>query len=105
MLGVSSNKVHPYAIKVMKEINIDISNHTSKSIDCYADIIVDIAITVCEHAKLNCPVFPKTKNQLHWDIKDPFDRWKKNNKQLKNFREAQDTINNRILNFIGSLEE
>ena len=103
--GISPNKVHPNAIKVMKEINIDISNHTSKSIDCYADIRVDIAITVCEHAKLNCPVFPKTKKQLHWDIKDPFDGWKKNNKQLKNFREARDTINNRILNLIGSLEE
>jgi len=102
--GTSPSKVHPNAICVMKEINIDISNHTSDGIDCYIDIAMDIVITVCDHAKQNCPVFPKSNKQLHWDIVEPFDGWNNNKKQLNKFREVRDIINNRILKLIDSLE-
>ena len=49
--GTSPSNVHPNTIIVLKEINIEISKHTSYSIDCYRDIGLDIVITVCDLAK------------------------------------------------------
>ena len=102
--GTSPSKVHPNAVIVMKEINIDISTHTSDSIDFYRDIGLDIIITVCDRAKKTCPAVLKSKNQFHWNIEDPFDGWN-NRKELKKYRQVRDTINNKILNLLDLLEE
>ena len=57
--GSPPSRVHPIAISVMKEIKIDISNHTSNSVVEYLNTDIDIVITVCDDAKLACPIFPK----------------------------------------------
>jgi len=57
--GSHPSRVHPNAISVMKEIKIDISNHTSNSIFEYLNTGIDIVITVCNDPKLACPIFPK----------------------------------------------
>ena len=57
--GSHPDRVHPNAISVMKEIKIDISNHTSNSIFEYLNTGIDIVITVCNDPKLACPIFPK----------------------------------------------
>ena len=46
--GSHPSKVHPNAITVMKELSIDISDHTSDSISQYLDKHIDIVITVCD---------------------------------------------------------
>ena len=55
----------------MKELNIDISGHTSDSIQ-YLDKGIDIVITVCDNADQVCPNFPGNVERLHWSIDDPF---------------------------------
>ena len=57
--GSRPSNVHPNAISVMKEIKIDISNHTSNMIVECLNTGIDIVITVCDDAKLACPIFPK----------------------------------------------
>ncbi len=32
---------------------------------------IDLAITVCEHAARNCPIFPTAPIRLHWPLPDP----------------------------------
>ena len=54
--GSHPSRVHPNAISVMKEIKIDISNHTSNSVVEYLNTGIDIVITVCNNAKLACPI-------------------------------------------------
>ena len=56
--GIYASGVNPNAIKVMKEIGIDISNHTSNKVDEYFNINFDFIITVCDNAKETCPYFP-----------------------------------------------
>ena len=56
--GSHPSRVNPMAIEIMKEIGIDISNHTSDSIDDYLHLGIDVVITVCDSAKQICPVFP-----------------------------------------------
>ena len=102
--GSHPSKVNPNAITVMKELDIDISSHTSDSIDSYIDIGIDIVITVCDNAKQVCPVFPGEINRLHWSIEDPFRGWKINSNQLNNFRKVRDKIKNHVKNFINNRE-
>jgi arsenate reductase len=50
--GVETTTVNPHAIVVMKEIGIDISSQHSKTPQEFQDIIFDLAVTVCDRAKV-----------------------------------------------------
>lgn len=68
----ASGKLNQQAVAAMKEIGIDISNHTSDSVDKYLSEEWDYVITVCSGANENCPVFPgKVKHRLHIGFDDP----------------------------------
>lgn len=64
--------VSPNAIRVMKEIGIDISINKPKSVDIFLNQDFDYVITVCDNANETCPFFSgKTKNRLHYSYPDP----------------------------------
>src|ERR1700733_12381237 len=63
--GIETHGVNPRAIEIMKEDGIDISHHTSNHIDEYPNIDFDFVITVCDHAKEQCPYFPSSAKQFH----------------------------------------
>lgn len=63
--------VHPMSVKVMKEIGIDISSHTSKPLGDFLDHNVRTVITVCGNADQSCPIFPGQVNRHHWGFDDP----------------------------------
>lgn len=69
--GTNPGGVNPFAVEVMDEIGIDISDHTSDSIDAYTDTALDVVVTVCEDAAENCPYIPARKNNLHQGFDDP----------------------------------
>ena len=58
--GIETHGVNPKAIEAMKEVDIDISNHTSDLID--NDILKqsDLVVTLCSDADDNCPILPQT---------------------------------------------
>jgi len=68
--GVKPTNINPYAIKVMKEINIEISNQRSKSIEIYRNQLFDYVVTVCDNANEICPFFPG-KKIIHKSFKNP----------------------------------
>ena len=63
--------VHPMAVEVMKEIEIDISAHTSKQLDEFLQREVHTVITVCGNADQACPIFPGQAEKHHWPFDDP----------------------------------
>ena len=63
--------VHPMAVEVMKEIEIDISAHTSKHLDEFMQREVHTVITVCGNADQACPIFPGQAEKHHWPFDDP----------------------------------
>ena len=68
----ASGKLNEKAVAVMKEIGIDISHHTSDSVDLYLNDEWDYVITVCGGANEACPAFfGKVKNRLHMGFDDP----------------------------------
>jgi arsenate reductase len=69
--GVEVHGINPRAIETMKEDGIDISGHTSNSIDDYRNMDLDFIITVCDHAREHCPFFPSKAQKFHRDFPDP----------------------------------
>jgi arsenate reductase len=68
----ASGKLNQKAVAAMKDAGIDISNHTSDSVDKYLNDAWDYVITVCGGANEECPAFfGKVKNRLHIGFDDP----------------------------------
>jgi arsenate reductase len=87
-----SGHVHPLAIKVMAEIGIDISGHTSKHMNEFLGQNVETVITVCGNADQACPVFPGQLNRHHWPFDDPAHAAGRDEEKLKVFRRVRDEI-------------
>lgn len=94
--GTQPSSVNPYAVKVMNELDIDISDHYSKHIDNLKDIDFDIVITVCDNAKESCPAYFGKAKKLHWSFEDPAEAKGNDNEILKKFRDIRDQIKNTI---------
>jgi len=90
--GTKPSSVRPEAIQVMREIGIDISGHRSKSVDAFAGETFDYVLTVCDHAKENCPIYPGHSNRLHHDFQDPAAVEGSEEQRLAAFRKARDEI-------------
>lgn len=98
--GLETAEVNPYAIRVMKEIGIDISNQRSKSIDEFKGMIFDYVVTVCDNAKERCPFFPG-KKVLHKSFVDPAGFEGEEEEKLKIFRNVRDEIKEWIIETFG----
>ncbi len=103
--GSHPSRVHPNAIAVMKENNIDISDHTSDSINQFRNVGINIVITVCDNANQVCPVFPGNVKRIHWSIDDPFRGWDSGEAHLRNFRKTKDELRKRIQGLINEVEQ
>lgn len=84
--------VHPLAIRVMREIGIDISGHRSKSMNEFLQTPIETVITVCGNADQACPVFPGQVNRHHWPFDDPAHATGPEAEQLAVFRRVRDEI-------------
>jgi arsenate reductase (thioredoxin) len=95
-----SDKVHPKAIQVMKEVGIDISKNYTKKVDQFLGNSFDYVITVCDNAKETCPVFiGKVGKQLHIGFEDPAEAAGTEDKILAVFRKIRDEIREKLFLF------
>jgi arsenate reductase (thioredoxin) len=69
--GVTPGTVRTEAVEAMREIGIDISSHRSKSAEEFTGQNFDYIITVCDHARETCPVFPGRAERIHQSFEDP----------------------------------
>jgi len=63
--------VHPLAIRALKESGYSTEGLRSKSWDEFRIQSFDAVVTVCDHAKESCPIFPGEAKRLHWSLVDP----------------------------------
>jgi arsenate reductase len=94
--GTLATSVRPEAITAMREIGIDISGQSSKTLEQFLGEPFDEVITVCDDANDACPVFPGARNRRHWSIPDPSAVTGNENNRLTAFRSARDQIRQRI---------
>src|SRR5688572_15038632 len=98
--GVEPSSVRTEAIKVMREIGIDISDHRSKSVDEFTTDAFDYIITVCDNARESCPIFPGNAEPIHWSFEDPATAEGTEDERLEMFRTIRDQISERLRRFV-----
>jgi arsenate reductase len=97
--GTKPSRVNPIAVKVMKEISIDISGQRSKSVDEFKGQKFDYVITVCDKAKESCPIFPGGTKAMHWPFPDPPHDQVESEEIVAEFRKVRDMIYERFKAF------
>ena len=93
--------VHPLAVQVMSELEIDISNDRSKSTDEFRHTKFDQVITVCDDAAENCPVWLGQGRMAHISFPDPAQATGSEAEQLVVFQSVRDDIGKRVLNYLS----
>ncbi len=94
--GTIATSVRPEAIAVMKQLGMDISTQTSKTLEGFLHQSFDYVITVCDRANETCPLFANAKHRLHWSIDDPAAVEGDESERLAAFQQARDELKARI---------
>jgi len=101
-----AEKVNPYAIKVMKELGIDISSNMPKNVDQFLNQEFDYVITVCDGAKETCPMFTgKVKHRMHIGFEDPAEAKGSEEFILNEFRRIRDQIKKEFYTFYKNVNQ
>jgi arsenate reductase len=91
--GTEPSNLNPYAVEVMSEIGIDISNQRSKSVEEFRNEDFDYVVTLCDSAKETCPIFSSGKKYLHETFDDPSDFKGTEDEEVRlRFRRVRDQI-------------
>lgn len=69
--GVTPRPVNPMTFRALEKVGIDITGAQSKAVGMFLGRRFDYVITVCDRARVTCPVFPGGRVTLHWGVDDP----------------------------------
>jgi arsenate reductase len=89
--------VAPLAVRAMAEVGIDIARNTPKHWGEFLDQSWDLVVTVCDHARESCPIFPVAVEQIHVSFPDPILASGTEDEQLTVYRAVRDDIHDRLL--------
>lgn len=94
--GIEAHGLNPLAVQVMGESGIDISRHTSNTIDVVSVEDFDLVVTVCGDADEHCPLLPAGTEKRHWPLADPARLTGTEQEILAGFRASRDEIRARV---------
>lgn len=93
--------VHPLAIQVMSDLEIDISQHRSKSTEEFRGVEFDQVITVCGDAAENCPVWLGQGQLTHIGFPDPARANGSEAERTAVFQTVRDDIGRKVLSYLA----
>ncbi|MFZ5625173.1 MAG: arsenate reductase ArsC [Gemmatimonadota bacterium] len=91
-----AERVNPLAVQVLAEAGIDWSGRTPRGMDGLEREHWDVVITVCDHAREACPVFPGRPVLAHWGMPDPAAVEGSGEERLRAFRDTLQVLARRI---------
>ena len=99
------DEIHPMAVQVMREIDIDISNQRPKGLEEYlGKELIHFLIVVCNKANETCPrIWPglmSQENRYYWPFDDPAEAEGTEEKKLNVFRRVRDEIKEKIAEWV-----
>ena len=96
-----TGRVHPVAIEVLENVyGIDATDSASKSWTAFDDVDFDVVITVCDHARDTCPLWPGSSAIIaHWSSPDPAAAQGDSARVERAFRRVAEQIHHRLERF------
>lgn len=95
-----TGRVNPFALEVLAEAGIKVSDPRSKSWDEFSGPgapEMDVVITVCDNAAGEvCPIWPGRPIKVHWGFPDPAAVTGTDEEKLRAFRQIKAMIGPRI---------
>ncbi len=104
--GIEPGKLNSFAVKVMREVGIDISDKIPQGvIDLYnRGERFSYVIAVCDkEAAEKCPIFPGVTERLHWSFPDPSKVTGSEEEKLAKIRPIRDAIKEKVENWCASV--
>ncbi len=105
--GVEPKTLDPRAVKVMAEAGVDISGQRAKDVSELDGIVFDYVVTLCDHARESCPLFPGPVKRVHAGFPDPphlASEAKDEEEALGHYRRVRDQIRDFVANMPESLD-
>ena len=99
--GIDPKDVHPLAVKVMAEKEIDISNHKPTSIKDLWGQEFEVLAKIRDFEIEPCTFFPAGKKRIHKELKDPLSLEGTEEENLEGFRKARDELESWIVETFG----
>jgi arsenate reductase len=97
--GTKPASIHPFTIRVMKELGIDISKNRSKSVNEFYHERFDYVITIDDGAREKSPSFQGSHTKIHKSIDDPAVIKGSDSEKLEAFRVTRDQIKDWLTDF------
>ena len=96
--SMPKEQIHPLAIRVMNEVDIDLSSQRPKDVkEFLGRLAVRHLIVVCSSADKECPrIFPNILDRTFWPVDDPDAYEGTETEKLAEFRRVRDEILARI---------
>jgi protein-tyrosine-phosphatase/DNA-binding transcriptional ArsR family regulator len=69
--GSHPKRLHPNAVRAMREYGVDIAGRRAKGLDELEGRRFDHVITLCDRVREVCPEFPGRPSLAHWSMADP----------------------------------
>ncbi len=98
--GTEPHGLNPYAVEVMSEAGVDISEQRSKNVSEFLDFRLDLVVTVCDNARESCPHFPGKVRTIHHSFDDPprlVEEATSEEEALHHYRRVRDEIREFVL--------
>lgn len=100
--GIEAHGLNPRAVQTMKEDGLDISGHTSNTVDEYQGLSFEYVLTVCDNAKERCPYFPASSAVFHHNFPDPAKATGSEEEIQEQFRLVREMIKEYCKNFVAA---
>jgi protein-tyrosine-phosphatase len=97
--GSRPSAIRPEAIAVLKEIGIDISGQSPKSVSQIPAKEVDTVVTLCGEEE--CPLFLGNVRRVHWGLPDPVTATWSDTDRFDAFRAVREDLLVRIRDLLG----
>jgi len=97
--AVRSPQPDPLAVEVMNEVGVDISDQHTKEVAESLKEHFSCVVTVCDASKERSPVWPFTRNILHWSLLDPETVEGSTEQRREVFRRVRDEIQTKVREF------
>ena len=94
--GIEAHGQNAYAIKIMKEVGIDISMQESIRVNAEMLEWADLLVTLCDNAEEQCPRLSPHTIKVHLPLPDPAKMRGSDEELFEEFRESREKVRQRV---------